>query len=277
MIKKIVEENVLNKFNGHLTSNGNISNPNGGIAKLAIEGITNMERGLRILGKELDFSGVKIPLLGLDSVGRLVVLEVADKEEQTILFRIIDDFDWVFTHTEEISKRFNAHDIDISLSPRVILVLPQFSQDLLKRITYLGYIDLQIYTYRIINHTVPQNVTFELVSFSSQRRFTKGLEEKSVDELLNYIENPSVKIFCQKVLEEIKRLFPQCSIVSSVGYISVQANDKEFFGIYPHRNFFWFNISKKIWKGIYVNNPAQLENILSEIKTVSIRTATYVA
>lgn len=256
------------RLNGFLSKNNGAHPSGAGISKLVIEGIVNLDRGLRIVGENVDFAEIKIALLGIDTVGRLVILEASDREEDSILVRIIDDFDWVFNHTEEIRKRFSDFDIDISLSPRVIVVLPQFSQELLKRITYLGYIDLQLYTYRIVNHTVPQNVVFELASFSSRRKFVKGLEEKTVEDLLNYIENAAVKNICQKVLDEARRLLPQANLVTSGGYISIQLKGKESIGIYPHRNFFWFNVSRNVWQGIHVHNAAQIDNITSEIKSV---------
>lgn len=255
----------INLIKNKITKNNSNQVP----LQLIVEGIENLERGLKILGENIDFGEIRLPLLGIDVVGRLVILEVFEKEDETILLKVIDDFDWVFNHTDQVRQRFGNFAIDISLSPRVIIVLPRFSPDLLRRISYLGQMELQLYLYRLINHASSQSINFELVSFSSQRKFIKDLEEKSVDDLLNYIENPLVKTVCQKILGQIKQLFPRGSIVSSSGYISIQSKDKELFGIYPQRDFFWFNFSKNVWQGIYVNSPSQIEGILNEIKSIS--------
>jgi hypothetical protein len=236
------------------------------ISRLVIEGLENLERGLKIIGENVDFGVVKIFLLGIDSIGRLIILEVFEKEDEILFLKIVDNFDWVFNHMEEIQKRFNSFDIDVSLSPRTIIILPHFSAAFLRRITYISHIGLQLYAYRILNNSVPERVTFELVSYSSQRKFSKDLEERTVGDLMGYIETPAIKVFCQKVVEDIQKTLPQLRLVTANGYISFQDKEREWFGIYPHRNFFWFNISKGAWNGIYVNNQSSLDNILREIE-----------
>jgi hypothetical protein len=241
--------------------------PNGRLQKLVIEGVSNLEGGLKIIGENLDFSEIKIQILGADAVGRLVIVEVSDKEEESVFFKVVDHFDWVFNHTEEIRRKFTSFNIDVSLSPRVIIIMPGFSQALVRRMGYLNRLDLKLYSYRIIDQGGPQNVKFELVSFASQRKFIKDLEERTVDELLDYIEIPAVRILCQKAMSEIKRLFPQVKIITSSGYLSFKSNDNELFGLYPQRNFFWFNSSKSTWHGFYVNSLSGLEKINEELKS----------
>ena len=87
-----------------------------------------LKEGLKVIDADLPCETPgNVELLGLDTTNRLVVIDVEDKPNDSLLLRGMAHLDWVVGNTALLRRIYRDHLINFSLQPQLFLVAPDFS------------------------------------------------------------------------------------------------------------------------------------------------------
>jgi hypothetical protein len=93
-----------------------------------------IEEGLRVLAEQLRTDSGPLDILALDSEHSICVIELKDAPEDEQLFQGIRYYDWVKSNIAWLAKSYP--DVDADSEPRLLLIAPQFSDNLRKVAKY---------------------------------------------------------------------------------------------------------------------------------------------
>ena len=87
-----------------------------------------LKEGLKVIDADLPCETPgNVELLGLDTTSRLVVIDVEDKPNESLLLRGMAHLDWVVGNTALLRRIYREQLINFSLQPQLFLVAPDFS------------------------------------------------------------------------------------------------------------------------------------------------------
>jgi hypothetical protein len=87
-----------------------------------------LKEGLKVIDADLPCETPgNVELLALDTTNRLVVIDVEDKPNDSLLLRGMGHLDWVVGNTALLRRIYRDHLINFSLQPQLFLVAPDFS------------------------------------------------------------------------------------------------------------------------------------------------------
>ena len=87
-----------------------------------------LKEGLKVIDADLPCETPgNVELLALDTTNRLVVIDVEDKPNDSLLLRGMGHLDWVVGNTALLRRIYSDHLINFSLQPQLFLVAPDFS------------------------------------------------------------------------------------------------------------------------------------------------------
>ena len=87
-----------------------------------------LKEGLKVIDADLPCETPgNVELLGLDTTSRLVVIDVEDKPNDSLLLRGMAHLDWVVGNTALLRRIYREQLINFSLQPQLFLVAPDFS------------------------------------------------------------------------------------------------------------------------------------------------------
>lgn len=87
-----------------------------------------LKEGLKVIDADLPCeTPSNLELLALDTATRLVVIDVEDKPNDSLLLRGMAHLDWVVANTALLRRIYREHLINFSLQPQLFLVAPDFS------------------------------------------------------------------------------------------------------------------------------------------------------
>src|SRR5213594_1645178 len=87
-----------------------------------------LKEGLKVIDADLPCETPgNVELLALDTTNRLVVIDVEDKPNDSLLLRGMAHLDWVVGNTALLRRIYREQLINFSLQPQLFLVAPDFS------------------------------------------------------------------------------------------------------------------------------------------------------
>jgi len=87
-----------------------------------------LKEGLKVIDADLPCeTPSNVELLALDTANRLVVIDVEDKPNDSLLLRGMAHLDWVVGNTALLRRIYREQLINFSLQPQLFLVAPDFS------------------------------------------------------------------------------------------------------------------------------------------------------
>ena len=278
MVFTYFKNNGVNKSNVHIELNRN-KNLSGldkeeEIVELLFEGLSNLERGMRSLSKNITTPAGKISIIAVDMIGRIVIVEVGRDDTEDLIFKSIDHFDWALTHMKDLEERYKFYNIDPTLAPRIIVLAPVYSEKFVKRATYLNPTFIDIYEYQIKESMGMRKVYFRPFSFINNKKWVIYLRTKSIEDHLNYLENDVLRDILKNLLVEVQSLRNDCIIDTSSGYVKVKDKSENIIlGVYILKNSFWINWQNKRWNGHLISSkddfnllkPAMLRAVRKEV------------
>jgi len=93
-----------------------------------------IEEGLRTIDAKMPCHPCgEIDLLAVDRTRQLTIVDFETTVNDGLLVRGIGQFDWVVRNMPIVQRLYRAQAVDFSLSPRLVLLAPQFSP-LLRRV-----------------------------------------------------------------------------------------------------------------------------------------------
>ncbi len=149
---------------------------------LLIEDIESIEEGMIVLGNQISTGSVgEMDVLAVDKDGILNVIELKIVETDKQLFQGLRYLDWVNSNISLISKVY-AYDKDAvtddNYRPRLVLIAPSFSINLMTAVKYINTIGIDLFVY-------------DVVQSGKQRKLLLNYLE--IDDLQRRAEIPSLK------------------------------------------------------------------------------------
>jgi hypothetical protein len=236
------------------------------VIDVLFEGIVNLERGLKRLGKLIPTPVGRIDILAMDMVGRIVIVEVGKGEEEELLFRAIDHFDWALANMRDLEEKYKIEDIDPTLAPRIVILAPSYSEKFIKRASYLNPTFIDIYEYQLQESLGIKRVYFRPLSFINRKKWVLDIRTKSVEDHIEYLQDEELRGLLKELILEIQSWRSDYLIDTSKGYVGFRdKKDQLVLGIYVLKNGFWINLNRRRWEGKFIKNKMDLEGIKTYI------------
>ncbi len=241
------------------------------IIELLVEGISNLERGLCVLDRNLIITKQPLDVLAVDLVGELVIIEVETEETEAVILRALEHFDWILNNVNSIVHKYNRDKLDVTLAPRIIIVSRSFSEDFLRKLTYVNTTRIDLYEFEMKDEEGITKLRFIPHAFALAENRTIEINKPRIEDLVNFIKVGFLRQFCHRIIKEMRVLNKDVLIDTSSGYIDIRRNENSLARIYPQPNFFWIGFNPRgKWQGIKVEEEAQFDNILGEIKKIKL-------
>ena len=170
-----------------------------------IASLEQIEEGLTLLDHQLTFGSSGRPdILAVDAKGTLVVMELkADEADFVALDQGIRYLEWASDNLGLLARPFPA--VKSDRPPRLFLVAPGFNESLLR---IVKYIELEIVLISAV--CVRDTASGAIGMLFEPVEIPGGVEAlppfRSLDDIVDYIRDPSVKQDLIKILTEIRSL-----------------------------------------------------------------------
>jgi len=165
-----------------------------------------IEEGMKILGHQITTDSGPLDILAVDKDDILVVIELKNEMDNGQLDQGLRYYDWVRTNLEWISRSFSKEKgvkIDVTQEPGLILIAPEFSENL-KRISKYVSIPLDLMEYIAIElpngekHVICRVIDYGAPSEPPVIPTREGH--------LKYIEDGKVQQLCRTCLQQLENL-----------------------------------------------------------------------
>jgi len=238
------------------------------IINILVEGIANLERGLRVLDHNLIITKEPLDILAVDLLGELVIIELELEENETVILRALEHFDWIINNVNSIIHKYNKEKIDITLTPRIILISRGFSDDFLRKLTYVNTTKIALYEYELKDEEGITKLRFRPHVFALAQNKTIDINMPRFEDLINLIRIVALRQFCHRIIKETRGLNKDVNMDTSSGYIDIKKNESSLMRIYPHPDFFWLSLNPRgKWQGIKVEDERKFEEISKLVRS----------
>jgi hypothetical protein len=175
----------------------------------------------------------RLDVLMVDSGKSLVVAELKVVEDDGMLLQGLDYYDYVSTHVESFARLYEVHAIDPVQQVRLLLIAPSFSQTLVNRCKWLD-VPVALYMFNCLKFERDD----EIVPIFTEQQIPPSPKPPAVitlEHVLNYITDDSVRAKVMALLEEMKTWKPNVTNDPIQGGISIRVNGRVFAYIWPRR------------------------------------------
>src|SRR5271157_4085776 len=221
-----------------------------------------IEEGLLYVDHQKPAAGGRLDVLLVDSGKSLVVAELKVAQDDGMLLQGLDYYDFVTTRVESFARLYKSHSIDPTQPVRLFLVAPTFSQTLINRCKWLD-LPISLFTFNCLRFEGDTDV---VAIFTEQPipAPPETVEVHSLDDLLNYITDVSVRNKVSALLDEIKNWKPGNIAIDPIKYaVSMKINGHVFAYLYPRRQYYLiatYDASDE-WKEYAVKNDDDLATV----------------
>ncbi len=239
------------------------------LEQLIIKELSNIDERLEIIDRQTKLKGTQeIDLLAIDGRRRLVLIEILKDNEEFLLSKALDHFDWISSNTEVVTKMFLEEKIDLSLTPRIIMLASRFSEGFKRRILYLKPMEIRLYEYQCIETDGVKKLFFEKIESDSIEKEKAPMPKgrKSLEEHIRSITDEAVRVICRRAKDEILKLSDRIEIDTSLGYIQFNIGKNELASIYTIKNFFWLDAGGSKWNGARVKDEDTFIKAFNNVK-----------
>lgn len=176
-----------------------------------------LEKGLKVIGRQVRTSYGPLDVLCVDSNGALVVIEIKKDEDSHQLAQALRYYDWVYENRPALVQFYPKAGIQLEKEPRIILVAKSFPEELLTSAKYF---------YKTMK--TPDLVTYACLETKSGDRglvFTsidipppkepppKPIKPKELMEhLINWVTEENVRKLLLGTIEKIKGIGQNVSV-----------------------------------------------------------------
>jgi hypothetical protein len=193
-----------------------------------------VEDGLILLQYEYPSGKGILDFLCVDSGGRLVIIEVKLHEDENILFQALRYFSDIDKDRYLIATVFPDKQVNPEESPRLILIAERFSEDL-RRLSTLVVPEIELLEYSAV--ILPKGDKAVLYHFVSLPVAAKPpTEPKTIEKLIEYLNDENLKSVLAKVRHTIKNLGKGIEEYATQGYIGYKySSGRQFANIKVYR------------------------------------------
>jgi hypothetical protein len=208
------------------------------LENLLVENPEAIERGMKILGRQIQTDTGPLDILAVDEDGVLTLIELKNEVDDGQLDQGLRYYDWVRTNIQWISRSFK--EVDAEELPRLILIAPAFSENL-RRIAKYVNVNLDLIEYHVIQ--LPDGKRGVLC----HRIEIGGPPEPPVvptrEGNIKRIENEKVRQLCEECLKELENRGIEIRPIQNY-WFSIWYKGKRFMYIGCKKKFFVCEIQK---------------------------------
>lgn len=170
---------------------------------LLVKDLSVIDSGLKYLGRQIATdSGVLDVLAFYEEDKSLAIIELKVREDDGQLFQAVGYYDWVKSRIDLIRRSYKK-DIDVDIDPWVILVAPNFSENLKKATRYVD-IPLNLVQYWVLD--LPNG---ERYVHCEDVDYGEPYEPKRIPTIeghVNYIIDEDARTVCANALSTLKEI-----------------------------------------------------------------------
>lgn len=112
-----------------------------------------IEQGLRVITHQQQTDTGPLDILGVDSEGTLVVIELKNEAAETHLDQGLRYYDWCLRSIAWIAQAFKEHGINEKTRPRLVLIAPSFTETVRQIAKYVAIgVELKLYEYQAVEN-----------------------------------------------------------------------------------------------------------------------------
>lgn len=188
-----------------------------------------LEEGLKLLQHEYSFGKGMVDFLCVDSGGRLVIVEVKLHEDENMLFQALRYYSDIDNDRYLVGTLFRIEEVDPEQSPRIILIAERFSEDV-KRLSTLVVPEIELFEYSVM--LLPdggKGIVYHSISLPTPS--TPPGEPKSIDDLIEYLKDDSLKPLVKKIRSDIQSLGSGIDEYPTSGYIGYKHSGGRLFAV----------------------------------------------
>jgi len=113
--------------------------------------LNEIEKGLKIIGNEIPVDEkTKIGMLCHDEHGQLVIVQTAIKEDKNMIFEALKCVDYVDKFKTMLAVTYPKSKIDTAKTPRVILLAPEYSEEVINIVKRIKGVQINLYTWEYL-------------------------------------------------------------------------------------------------------------------------------
>jgi len=221
-----------------------------------------VEDGLSILNRQIPTDSGPLDLLAADSDGVLTVIELKNEINDGQLDQGLRYYDWVRSSIEWIS-RAHSNKVDVKQEPRLILIAPDFS-DNLKIIA--KYVNIPLELMRYVAFQLPDGDKGIYVGSIERGAPPEAPTIPTEEGNLQHIDNESVRKLCKEALDQLVEKGVEARPINN-HWFSLWYRGKRFMYLGCKKTFFVCEIQKidGSWSGRErVSTKSDWENLLSK-------------
>ena len=217
-----------------------------------------IEDGLTYVAHQQQSNGKRLDLLLKDKNNALIVAELKKYEDDDMLLQPLDYFDYVSRHIEMLARLYkDKHVIDPTKQIRLFLVAPTFSQRLINHCRWFN-LKIERFTYQCIQFEDNKEI-IPVFSDSPLPDDPPPQTIYTIDEHLDYINEPLVRAQVEALLTEIKQ-WGNISIDPIRGAISIKVKGHVFAYLHTRRRHFILSTYSEdgMWTDYPIRTPEEL-------------------
>lgn len=224
-----------------------------------------IEEGLRFLDHQVATDRGPLDVLLVDSARALVVVELKATEDDGVLVQGLDYYDYVMRSLDAFARVYQKHKIDTSQEARLLLIAPGFSDKTLNRVKWLN-LPVSLFTYRCLEFEEVKGEVVPVYQEVTVPMLTDRPEARSVEDVLNYITDPTARSRAKKAISEIASWDERILVEARKRYINfVGASGHRFGALAPRRNCFLLGPRDEGWHK--VTDEDDLATVMALLRT----------
>lgn len=202
-----------------------------------------IEEGMRLLGHQIRTDSGPLDILAVDEDNILYVIEIKSKIDDDQLDQGLRYYDWVRSNIEWISRTYSkekGEKIDSKEEPGLILIAPEFSENLKK---VVKYVSIPVYLAECTPIQLKSGERHVICKFIEVGAPSEPIIVPTKKGHLEYIEDEMVRELCTNVLTSLNKIGVEVRPIKSK-WFSLWFKRKRFMYLGCKRRFFVCEIER---------------------------------
>jgi len=173
------------------------------LEQILVNDIGTFEKGLTVIGSQIPIDeSTKLDILCHDENGTLVIFQLSTQEDDTMLFEALKAMSHLASVKHMMKFYYSNFRINDTETPRLILLAPSFSRNLLTIASHLSGLRIDLYEWEYLKFGDQKGLRTKPISLSSLT--IKDKERKSLKELAEQPTStaPEIEVEPQKKEEK---------------------------------------------------------------------------
>lgn len=137
------------------------------LEQIIVSDISAVEKGLTVIGNQIPINATtKLDVLCHDENGQLVIFKLSTSEDDAMLFEGLTALNYLETVKHTLKFYYQNFKINEAETPRLILLAPSFSQNLLTIATHISGIRIDLYEWEYLKFGDNKGLRIKPISYS---------------------------------------------------------------------------------------------------------------